>query len=131
MGGHGALTIALRNPARFKSVSAFAPIVAPSQCPWGEKAFTHYLGEDRSAWLQYDTCALLSEAEQRLPILVDQGTGDNFLASQLKTELLVDAAKAAEYPIEIRMQEGYDHSYFFIASFIGEHIAFHAKHMAG
>lgn len=130
MGGHGALTIALRNPARFKSVSAFAPIVAPSQCPWGEKAFTHYLGEDRSAWLQYDTCALLSEAEQRLPILVDQGTGDNFLASQLKTELLVDAAKAAEYPIEIRMQEGYDHSYFFIASFIGEHFAFHAKHMA-
>ena len=89
------------------------------------------MGEDRSAWLQYDTCALLSEAEQRLPILVDQGTGDNFLASQLKTELLVDAAKAAEYPIEIRMQEGYDHSYFFIASFIGEHIAFHAKHMAG
>ena len=131
MGGHGALTIALKNPARFKSVSAFAPIVAPSQCPWGEKAFTHYLGEDRSAWLQYDTCALLGEAEQRLPILVDQGTGDNFLASQLKTELLVDAAKAAEYPIEIRMQEGYDHSYFFIASFIGEHIAFHAKHMAG
>ena len=129
MGGHGALTIALKNPTRFRSASAFSPIVAPTQCPWGEKAFTHYLGGDRNDWRQYDACALLGTATNQLPILVDQGTCDDFLETQLKTELLVEAAQTAEYPIQVRMQDGYDHSYFFIASFIGEHIAFHAEHL--
>lgn len=128
MGGHGALVIALRNSTRFKSVSAFSPIVAPMRCPWGEKAFSQYLGEDRKEWKSYDTTELLLEAP-RLPILIDQGEGDSFLEEQLRTELLVEASAQIDYPLKVRMQPGYDHSYFFIASFIGEHIAFHSQHL--
>jgi S-formylglutathione hydrolase len=129
MGGHGALTIALKNPHRFRSVSAFSPICSPLNCPWGEKALGNYLGADRVAWKQYDTTELVRSAEYRLPVLVDQGDADNFLASQLKTELLEKACAEASYPMTIRMQAGYDHSYFFIASFIGEHIEFHMRHL--
>ena len=128
MGGHGALTLALRHPGRYASVSAFSPIVAPSQVPWGQKAFTAYLGEDRSAWLAHDAVALVaSELDERLPLLVDQGEADEFLAGQLKPELLQQACAAAGHPLTLRMQPGYDHSYYFIASFIGEHIAHHAQ----
>ena len=126
MGGHGALTIAMKNPTQFKSVSAFAPICSPLSCPWGEKALGGYLGNDRATWAPYDTVALVGEAEVRLPVLVDQGEADNFLTEQLKTDLLIEAARRADYPMQIRLQPNYDHSYFFIASFIGEHIAFHA-----
>lgn len=129
MGGHGALTIALKNPGRFRSVSAFAPITSPMNCPWGEKALGNYLGADRAAWKPYDTTELVRTAKQHLPVLVDQGEADNFLAAQLKTELLEQACAAAAYPMTIRRQAGYDHSYFFIASFIGDHIAFHARHL--
>ncbi|MEJ2791143.1 MULTISPECIES: S-formylglutathione hydrolase [unclassified Pseudoxanthomonas] len=127
MGGHGALTIALKNPGRYRSVSAFSPIVAPSQVPWGEKAFTAYLGEDRAAWTAHDTVALVAAAQERLPLLVDQGDADEFLRTQLKPELLQAAAEAAGHPLTLRLQPGYDHSYYFIASFIGDHIAYHAK----
>lgn len=127
MGGHGALTIALKNSKSYRSVSAFAPIVAPMRCPWGEKALSNYLGDDHEAWRQYDTTELIGDVEQQVPMLVDQGTGDQFLEEQLKPELLVEAAEQVAYPLELRMQEGYDHSYFFMASFIGEHIAFHAN----
>lgn len=127
MGGHGALTIALRNPGRYRSVSAFSPIVAPSQVPWGEKAFGAYLGEDRNAWKAYDTVALIADAQERLPLLVDQGEADEFLQTQLKPELLRAAADATGHPLTLRLQPGYDHSYYFIASFIGDHIAHHAK----
>ncbi len=127
MGGHGALTIALKNPGRYRSVSAFSPIVAPSQVPWGEKAFGAYLGEDRAAWKAYDTVALIADARERLPLLVDQGDADEFLHTQLRPELLQAAADAAGHPLTLRLQPGYDHSYYFIASFIGEHIAHHAK----
>ncbi len=129
MGGHGALTIALKNPERFRSVSAFAPICSPIHCPWGEKALGNYLGNDREAWKQYDTTELVRTAQQHLPVLVDQGEADNFLAAQLKTELLEKAGAAVSYPMTIRMQAGYDHSYFFIASFIGEHIDFHMQYL--
>lgn len=129
MGGHGALTIALNNPGRYQSVSAFAPICSPINCPWGVKALSNYLGDDRNQWQRYDTTCLVSEAKERLPILVDQGEADNFLTEQLRTELLVQAAQQADYPMDIRMQQGYDHSYFFIATFIGEHIAFHARYL--
>jgi len=131
MGGHGALTIALKNPQKYKSVSAFSPIVSPLNCPWGEKALGNYIGADRAAWQQYDSCVLVGEASEQLPILVDQGLADNFLQEQLKTELLEAAAESANYPMQIRYQEGYDHSYFFIASFIGEHIDFHANALRG
>ena len=127
MGGHGALTIALKHQGRYRSVSAFAPICSPMNCPWGEKVLSHYLGADRAHWAQYDAVALLKQAKNHLPVLVDQGDADDFLVTQLKTELLVDAAERAGFPMDIRMQKDYDHSYFFIASFIGEHIAFHAK----
>jgi len=126
MGGHGALTIALKNPGRFRSVTAFAPICSPLRCPWGEKALGNYLGPDRSAWQEYDTTALLAGASEHLPVLVDQGDADSFLVEQLKTPLLEQACSEAAYPMTIRMQAGYDHSYFFISSFIGEHLAFHA-----
>ncbi|SMF52675.1 S-formylglutathione hydrolase [Alteromonadaceae bacterium Bs31] len=129
MGGHGALSIALKNPGVYTSVSAFSPIVSPSQCPWGEKAYTGYLGEDRKAWAQYDACLLLPKAKEKLPVLVDQGSADDFLYEQLNTHLLFDASEQSSYPMTIRMQPGYDHSYFFIASFIGEHIRFHASHL--
>ncbi len=127
MGGHGALTVALKNPGRYRSVSAFSPIVAPSQVPWGEKAFGAYLGSDRDAWKHYDAVALIRDASERLPLLVDQGDADEFLNVQLKPELLQAAADAAGHPLTLRLQPGYDHSYYFIASFIGEHIAYHAK----
>jgi S-formylglutathione hydrolase len=129
MGGHGALSIALRNPDRFRSVSAFAPICAPTQCPWGEKAFSAYLGADREAWKAHDSCELLRRASTQLPLLVDQGSADNFLELQLRTELLEQACAESGYEATIRRQDGYDHSYFFIASFIDEHIAFHARHL--
>jgi S-formylglutathione hydrolase len=131
MGGHGALVIALRNPGMFRSVSAFSPIVAPSQVPWGEKAFSAYLGDDREAWLEWDATALVAKATERLPLLVDQGDADNFLEAQLKPHLLRDACETAGHPLTLRLQPGYDHSYYFIASFIGEHIAHHAKAMKG
>ena len=126
MGGHGALVIALKNPGRYRSVSAFSPIVAPSQVPWGEKAFTAYLGEDRAAWKAYDATALVAAASERLPLLVDQGDADEFLGNQLKPELLQAACADAGHPLQLRLQPGYDHSYYFIESFIGEHIAHHA-----
>lgn len=127
MGGHGALICALKNPGRYRSVSAFSPIANPMQCPWGEKALSHYLGDDRTLWREWDACALLAEATEKLPILVDQGDRDDFLEGQLKPQALEAAAKAAGHPLTLRMQPGYDHSYYFIASFIGEHLAYHAK----
>ena len=131
MGGHGALVIALRNPGRYRSVSAFSPIVAPSQVPWGEKAFGAYLGDDRAAWAAYDATALVADARERLPLLVDQGDADEFLEAQLKPQVLQAACAAAGHPLTLRMQSGYDHSYYFIASFIGEHIAHHARALKG
>lgn len=134
MGGHGALTVALRNPGRFKSVSAFSPIVSPLHCPWGEKALGGYLGPDRSAWREYDACALIEDAArqgiQAVPdLLVDQGEADNFLADQLKTHLLVEACDKAGIPATIRMQPGYDHSYYFISTFAAGHVAWHAARL--
>ncbi len=126
MGGHGALVLALRNPGRYRSVSAFSPIVAPSQVPWGEKAFAAYLGDDRASWHEWDACALIAAATERLPLLVDQGEADEFLATQLRPEQLEQACDAAGHPLLLRRRAGYDHSYYFIASFIGEHIAHHA-----
>lgn len=127
MGGHGAIMIALKNPGRYKSVSAFAPIASPMNCPWGHKALGGYLGADTRVWASHDACALLRGAKTRVSLLVDQGTADDFLTEQLKPELLKTACAEAGHPLELRMQPGYDHSYFFIASFIGEHIARHAK----
>jgi S-formylglutathione hydrolase len=132
MGGHGALVIALRNPQRYRSVSAFSPIVAPVQAPWGQKAFTAYLGDDRAAWHAYDATELVkTSSTPQLPLLIDQGTADEFLEEQLKPQLFVQAAEQAGYPVTLRMQPGYDHSYYFMASFIGEHIGFHAAALAG
>ena len=128
MGGHGALLIGLRNPEMYSSISAFSPIVAPSQVPWGNKAFSAYLGADQSLWSQYDAVELIKESKVKLPILVDQGTDDAFLKEQLKPELLAQACQAKDYPISLNLREGYDHSYYFIASFIEAHIAFHAQY---
>ncbi|MDE1467496.1 S-formylglutathione hydrolase [Aurantiacibacter sp. D1-12] len=129
MGGHGALTIGLRNPDRFTSISAFSPIVAPTQVPWGEKALAGYLGEDRVAWREYDACALIADGARHGHVLIDQGTADNFLEEQLQTHRLAEECEAAEMPANIRMQEGYDHSYFFISTFIEDHVRFHAEQM--
>jgi len=129
MGGHGALTIALRNPDRFRSVSAFAPIASPLNCPWGEKALGRYLGADRDAWRSYDAVALIEDSARLDHLLVDQGTADNFLAEQLKTGLLALACRKAGVPATIRMQEGYDHSYYFIETFMAEHIRWHAERL--
>ena len=128
MGGHGALVAALRNPGRYRSVSAFSPIVAPSRVPWGEQAFGAYLGADHAAWAQWDACELVAVAGagERLPLLVDQGEADEFLATQLRPELLREACAAVGHPLTLRLHPGYDHSYYFISSFIGEHIAWHA-----
>ncbi|UCG73870.1 MAG: S-formylglutathione hydrolase [Chromatiales bacterium] len=129
MGGHGALTIGLKHPDRYKSISAFAPIVAPTQVPWGQKAFSAYLGDDQEAWKQYDACELMRAAGDRSaapPILVDQGLADTFLAEQLRPELFEAACAAAGQRLILRRHEGYDHSYFFMASFIDEHIEHHA-----
>ncbi|WP_418648569.1 S-formylglutathione hydrolase [Thauera butanivorans] len=131
MGGHGALSIALKNPGRYRSVSAFSPIVAPTQVPWGEKAFSNYLGGDREAWKQYDTVELVASASEKLPLLVDQGDADEFLDGQLKPQLLQAACEAAAHPLTLRMQPGYDHSYYFIASFIGDHLRHHAQALRG
>lgn len=127
MGGHGALVLALRNPGLYQSVSAFSPIVAPTRVPWGEKAFGAYLGADRSRWAAYDATALVAHAKERLPILIDQGTADGFLAPQLQPERFEAACKAVDHPLTLRMQPGYDHSYYFIATFAGDHVAHHAK----
>lgn len=131
MGGHGALVVALRNAQRYHSVSAFSPICAPSACPWGKKAMSNYLGGDQRLWAQYDACALVSAGAARLPLLVEQGSADSFLAEQLLPELLQEACTNAQHPLEFHMRQGYDHSYFFIASFIGEHIRYHARHLRG
>jgi S-formylglutathione hydrolase len=128
MGGHGALVIALRNPERYQSVSAFSPISHPSKCPWGVKAFTAYLGKDTSTWRNYDASILMRDATQKIPALVDQGEADGFLVEQLQPELLEAAASACDYPLELRRHDGYDHSYYFIASFIDDHLRFHAGH---
>ena len=128
MGGHGALVCALRNPDLYRSVSAFSPICAPTQCAWGIKALAGYLGVDNDvAWQQYDACKLINSGARTTQILVDQGTADLFLPEQLKPNLLVAACEKAGIPLELRMQDGYDHSYFFIATFVGDHIEWHAR----
>lgn len=129
MGGHGALTIGLRNPQRFRSVSAFSPIVSPLSCPWGEKALTGYIGANRSSWREYDAVALIEDGSRLPDLLVDQGTSDGFLDEQLKTHLLSEACAKAGQPATIRMQEDYDHSYYFISTFMAEHVAWHAKRL--
>ncbi|MBB5711568.1 S-formylglutathione hydrolase [Sphingomonas xinjiangensis] len=129
MGGHGALTIALRNPARFRSVSAFAPIVAPALVPWGEKALGGYLGQDRAAWARYDACALIGSGARVDELLVDIGDADQFMAEQLRPELLEAACAAAGIPLTLRRQPGYDHSYYFISTFMTDHVAWHAERL--
>lgn len=129
MGGHGALTIALKNPQRYRSVSAFSPICAPTRCAWGRKAFTAYLGEDAASWLEHDSSALLSQKALPYPILVDQGEADEFLAEQLLPEALQAAARQSGQQLTLRRHADYDHSYFFIATFIGDHIRFHAEQL--
>ncbi len=131
MGGHGALTISLRNPGRFRSTSALAPIVSPIQCPWGEKALGGYLGPDRTQWRAHDSVALIQDGARIPDLLVDQGNDDNFLESQLKTDLLVAACQAAEQTATIRMQPGYDHSYYFISTFMADHLGWHADRLKG
>jgi S-formylglutathione hydrolase len=127
MGGHGALVCYLRNPGLYKSVSAFAPICHPSDCAWGQKALSAYLGEDRNDWVAYDAALLIGDAIEKLPLLVDQGTEDDFLGDQLKPGSLEQACIASHYPLNLRMQDGYDHSYFFIATFIEDHLRHHAR----
>jgi S-formylglutathione hydrolase len=130
MGGHGALTIALRNPERYRSVSAFAPIAAPKQSPWGQKAFSGYLGPDRGQWSQYDATELVAgvkDASRRPPILIDQGLSDQFLQTQLHPHLFEEACRKVGYPLQLRRHEGYDHSYYFISSFVQDHLVHHAR----
>ncbi|WP_370177601.1 S-formylglutathione hydrolase [Alteriqipengyuania sp.] len=129
MGGHGALTIGLRNPDIFRSISAFAPIVSPVNCPWGEKALSGYLGNDRAKWRAYDACALIEDGARADALLVDQGTGDQFLEEQLKPELLSEACGNAGIPLTLNLREGYDHSYYFISSFMADHVAWHAERL--
>lgn len=129
MGGHGALTISLRNPGRYKSTSAFAPIVSPLNCPWGEKALTGYIGADKAAWREYDACALIEDGARLPGLLVDQGRADNFLEEQLKTHLLQDAVTKAGMDATIRLHDGYDHSYYFISTFMADHIEWHAARL--
>lgn len=130
MGGHGALMIALKNANRYSSVSAFSPITNPVNCPWGQKAFTAYLGDDKATWHEYDSSELMRNASEFVPALVDQGKGDDFLVEQLKPEALVAAANESHYPLQLNQHEGYDHSYYFIASFIAEHLRFHHQHFS-
>ena len=130
MGGHGALTLALRHPDRFRSVSAFAPIVAPSQAPWGQKALTGYLGPDRAAWRAHDAVALIEDGARLPVLLIDQGEADSFLAEQLRPELLAAACAAAGIPLTFRMQPGYDHSYYFISTFMADHLRWHAERLS-
>jgi S-formylglutathione hydrolase len=129
MGGHGALVVALRNPQRYRSVSAFSPIVAPSQCPWGEKALGHYLGSDRADWAHYDATELIGKSGWRSEILIDQGTADQFLDNQLKPEIFQKACDGAGVELSLRYREGYDHSYYFIATFMEDHVAHHAARL--
>ena len=129
MGGHGALTIGLRNPDRFRSVSAFAPICAPSHCPWGEKALTGYIGSDREDWRAYDPCAMTADGLRLPELLVDQGDADAFLSEQLKPALLETACRDAGIDLTLRMQPGYDHSYYFISTFLPDHVAWHAARL--
>ena len=129
MGGHGALVCALRNPAQYRSVSAFAPITAPMQCPWGRKAFGGYLGDDESAWLEYDASVLVAQRPFHAPILVDQGTADGFLAEQLNPEVFADACRRSGQPFELRMHAGYDHGYYFIQTFVEDHLRWHARQL--
>jgi len=131
MGGHGALTLALRNPDRYRSVSAFAPIVAPSQVPWGEKALGGYLGPDRAAWRRHDSVALIDKGARLAEILVDQGASDGFLERELRPELLETACASAGIPLTLRMQEGYDHSYYFVATFMDDHLRWHWARLNG
>lgn len=128
-GGHGALVIGLRNPDIYKSISAFSPIVAPSQVSWGKKAFTAYLGDDQSVWSQYDAVELIKSCSLQMPILVDQGNEDSFLQEQLKPELLANVCRDKDYSITLNMRNGYDHSYYFIASFIENHVKFHVSNI--
>ena len=136
MGGHGALVLGLRNPGYYSSVTAFSPINNPINCPWGKKAFNHYLGGDQSTWQQYDASVLMAAAQNKtsqnnttlVPALVDQGSSDVYLQEQLKPDALIKAAEKSSYPLQYRMQLGYDHSYYFISSFIEEHLRFHNKH---
>jgi S-formylglutathione hydrolase len=130
MGGHGALTLALRNPGRYRSVSAFAPIVAPSQVPWGQKALGLYLGPDRAAWRGHDAVALIEDGARVDGILVDQGGADDFLTGQLRPDLLEAACAEAGIPLELRIQPGYDHSYYFISTFMADHLAWHATRLS-
>ncbi|MCG7201519.1 S-formylglutathione hydrolase [Marinobacter pelagius] len=130
MGGHGALMVALRNPEQYRSVSAFSPISNPVNCPWGKKAFAAYLGKDTQSWRAYDASVLMREAVQKIPALVDQGEADGFLAEQLRPEMLETAAQVSDYPLKLRRHEGYDHSYYFIANFIEEHLRFHAANLS-
>jgi S-formylglutathione hydrolase len=131
MGGHGALTVSLRNPGRFASTSAFAPIASPLNCQWGEKALGGYLGPNKSAWQTYDACALIADGARLPELLVDQGLADTFLEEQLKTDLLQAACDAAGIPAAIRLHAGYDHSYYFISTFMAEHVAWHAERLSG
>ncbi len=132
MGGHGALTLALRHPGLFRSVSALAPICAPTTCAWGRKAFTGYLGDDRAAWDAHDASALMRQARRPYPggILIDQGLADQFLEEQLRPEAFEAACRAADQPLTLRRHSGYDHGYYFISTFVGDHIAFHADALA-
>ncbi|RNW25207.1 S-formylglutathione hydrolase [Citrobacter werkmanii] len=131
MGGHGALIMALKNPGKYTSISAFAPIVNPCRVPWGKKAFSAYLGEDKSLWAEWDSCALMlaSRPEDAIPTLIDQGDNDQFLADQLQPAVLAETARQTAWPMTLRIQPGYDHSYYFIASFIEDHLRFHAQYL--
>ncbi|MGK7286695.1 S-formylglutathione hydrolase [Buttiauxella agrestis] len=132
MGGHGALSIALKNPGRYCSVSAFAPIVNPTRVPWGQKAFAAYLGADEAKWREWDSCCLLMQADESksIPVLIDQGDADQFLANQLQPAQFAEVARQKNWPLTLRVQPGYDHSYYFIASFVEDHLRFHAEHLA-
>ncbi|MGK7246377.1 S-formylglutathione hydrolase [Buttiauxella agrestis] len=132
MGGHGALSIALKNPGRYCSVSAFAPIVNPTRVPWGQKAFAAYLGADEAKWREWDSCCLLMQADESksIPVLIDQGDANQFLANQLQPAQFAEVARQKNWPLTLRVQPGYDHSYYFIASFVEDHLRFHAEHLA-
>lgn len=129
MGGHGALVIALSSPGRYQSVSAFAPITNPVNCPWGQKAFNGYLGENRESWNSYDTCYLIANGKSKQPLFIDQGDADKFLYEQLKPEALQKTCAEHHHPLKFRLHAGYDHSYFFIASFIDDHLRYHSQHL--
>ena len=130
MGGHGAIVLALRQPGRYASVSAFAPIVNPSTSPWGQKALSGYLGDDQQTWAEYDAYALVKKGESKQPLFIDQGDADNYLNEQLHPELLEQICHQRQHPLVLRRQEGYDHSYFFVATFIDEHLRYHAQHLS-